>query len=398
MSITYTTTGPAGERITWRDRKRYAWALSVLWPLLPFTGLAAHHASGSEWALALPLLISYGLMPLADALIGEDENNPPEAVVGALDADRYYRWLTWATVPLHFVALIGCAWWAGTHDLSWPALLLLAYVARCRSRPRVLAGTRTAHAAGKYRTAGRARPGLTATVLWSAWLARLVPAYGHFTVSTAAATTAGWPRPRTTPARAWASRSTASMRDGRAAHCSLGGIRRAWALEGARWRTAARRRLRTCAPAMLVAWSWHNTMLQSIMRGDAVVCCQAGPRPCEPRRARWRMLRLVRRCRCPPCITSSAWWPQSTSANCVQHVTPRSDFAGARRGSLGPRRSAHSSGTGTWRAPGDEPTSAPAAPFAWNCSGQAATTGSRPSVSALPSPMRARHRSTGPAS
>ena len=28
------------------------------------------------------------------------------------DADRYCRWLTWATVPLHFVALIACPWWA----------------------------------------------------------------------------------------------------------------------------------------------------------------------------------------------------------------------------------------------------------------------------------------------
>ncbi|MFO1286878.1 MAG: hypothetical protein U1F49_10265 [Rubrivivax sp.] len=169
MSITYTTTGPAGERITWRDRKRYAWALSVLWPLLPFTGLAAHHASGSEWALALPLLISYGLMPLADALIGEDENNPPEAVVGALDADRYYRWLTWATVPLHFVALIGCAWWAGTHDLSWPALLLLAYVAGAARGLRVGPGaTRTAHAARARARTGRARPGRSDRRSWAA--------------------------------------------------------------------------------------------------------------------------------------------------------------------------------------------------------------------------------------
>ena len=56
-------------------------------------------------------------------------SNPPEAVVPRLEADRYYRWLTWATVPLHFVALIGCAWWAGTQDLSWWALVLLAYVA-----------------------------------------------------------------------------------------------------------------------------------------------------------------------------------------------------------------------------------------------------------------------------
>ena len=117
--VTYTDVDGSGRSVSYRDRKRWAWLLSVVWPLVPFVGLAAHQATGQEIALALPLLISYGLMPLLDALFGEDENNPPEAVVPQLDADRYYRWLTWATVPLHFVALAGCAWWVGTHALAW---------------------------------------------------------------------------------------------------------------------------------------------------------------------------------------------------------------------------------------------------------------------------------------
>jgi alkane 1-monooxygenase len=114
-------------------------------------------------------LISYGLMPLLDALIGEDENNPPEAVVPQLEDDRYYRWLTWATVPLHFVALIGCAWWVGTHELSWWAVLIFAYVAGTDSG----LGINTGHELGHKHT------------VIEQWLARLVlavPAYGHFTV------------------------------------------------------------------------------------------------------------------------------------------------------------------------------------------------------------------------
>ena len=126
MATIHTATAADGQSVSYRDRKRWGWALSVVWPLMPFMGLAAHHFSGLEIALGLPLLISYGLMPLLDALIGEDQNNPPEAVVPQLDADRYYRWLTWATVPLHFIALIGCAWRLGAHDLSWWALVLLA--------------------------------------------------------------------------------------------------------------------------------------------------------------------------------------------------------------------------------------------------------------------------------
>ncbi|MBL8312849.1 MAG: alkane 1-monooxygenase [Rubrivivax sp.] len=250
--------------------------LSVVWPLVPFTGLWAHHASGSEWALALPLLISYGLMPLADALFGEDENNPPEAVVAALDADRYYRWLTWATVPLHFVALVGCAAWAGTRELSWPALLLLAYVAGADSG----LGLNTAHELGHKHNR------------WEQWLARLalaVPAYGHFTVEHGR----GHHRWVATP------EDHASARMGESIYRFAlrelpGGIRRAWALEGERLRAAGHWR-----------WSWHNTMLQSYavtlgLQGGLVAAFGA------------RMLPFL------AVHNLVAWW-QLTSANYVEH-------------------------------------------------------------------------------
>ena len=156
-------------RIEYLDRKRAWWTLSVVYPLLPLLGLAAHAATDNQIALGLPLLISYGLMPILDFLIGEDENNPPEQVVAALDQDRYYRLLTWAAVPLHFVALIACAWWVGTHALSWWGVLLVAYVAGTDSG----LGLNTGHELGhKHNPIEQ-------------WLARLVlavPAYGHFTV------------------------------------------------------------------------------------------------------------------------------------------------------------------------------------------------------------------------
>ena len=63
-------------------------------PLMPLFGVALHAWTGQPISLALPLVTGYVLMPLLDALIGEDLNNPPEAVVPQLEADRYYRWLT----------------------------------------------------------------------------------------------------------------------------------------------------------------------------------------------------------------------------------------------------------------------------------------------------------------
>ncbi len=263
-------------RVEYRDRKRWWWCLSIVFPLLPLAGVAAHAVSGVEIALALPLVISYGLLPLLDMLIGEDRNNPPEVIVLQLEADAYYRWLTWATVPLHFVALIGCAWWAGTQALSWWALVLLAYVAGAGSG----LGINTGHELGHKPTVAEQ------------WLARLVlavPAYGHFTVEHVR----GHHRWVSTP------EDHASARMGeniyRFAWRELpGGIRRAWQLETQRLHREDRS-----------SWSMHNTMLQSyavsaVLQGGLVAAFG------------WVMLPFL------AIHNLVAWW-QLTSANYVEH-------------------------------------------------------------------------------
>ena len=276
ITTTYRARDASGAAVEYQDRKRWWWTLSVVYPLLPFLGLYAHAVTGRQIGLGLPLLISYGLMPLLDALIGEDENNPPEAVVAALDDDRYYRWLTWATVPLHFVALVGCAWWAGTQALSWWAVLLLAYVAGAGSG----LGINTGHELGHKHTAVEQ------------WLARLVlavPAYGHFTVEHGR----GHHRHVSTP------EDHASARLGESIYRFAlreipGGIRRAWRLEA--------ERLARCGQ---MPWGVHNTMLQSYAISALLqfgLIAAFG----------WVMLPFL------AVHNLVAWW-QLTSANYVEH-------------------------------------------------------------------------------
>jgi alkane 1-monooxygenase len=119
----YTGTLPNGEAIHYVDRKRWLWSLSVLYPLQPFAGIALHAATGNELWLLLPFLLNYGIAPLLDMIFGEDRNNPPEEVVMQLERDPYYRRLTYIVVPLHFLALIGTAWYASTQELSAWAFL-----------------------------------------------------------------------------------------------------------------------------------------------------------------------------------------------------------------------------------------------------------------------------------
>jgi hypothetical protein len=42
--------------------------------------------SGQLWTLWLPAVFFYGLAPLIDRWLGEDQSNPPESAVPALDA------------------------------------------------------------------------------------------------------------------------------------------------------------------------------------------------------------------------------------------------------------------------------------------------------------------------
>ncbi|MEQ8205241.1 MAG: hypothetical protein RIA65_03625, partial [Woeseia sp.] len=115
---TYTATTADGTVVQYRDGKRWLWALSVLYPLQPLLGIALHAHSGNEYWLLLPLAITFVGLTALDAIVGEDENNPPESVVMTLERDHYYRYLTYGAVAMHFVSLLGTAWWAVSASLS----------------------------------------------------------------------------------------------------------------------------------------------------------------------------------------------------------------------------------------------------------------------------------------
>jgi alkane 1-monooxygenase len=165
----YTGVLADGQAVHYVDKKRWLWILSVLYPLQPFVAIGLHARTGIEAWFLLPFIFNYVLAPLIDWLLGEDSNNPPEEVVIQLDQDHYYRYLTYAVVPLHYVALIGSIWYAATAPLSWWAFALLAAFAG------LIAGfaTNSAHELGHKNS--RVEKQL-------ARIALVVPAYGHFTV------------------------------------------------------------------------------------------------------------------------------------------------------------------------------------------------------------------------
>ena len=89
------------------DKKRFAWLFSVAGPAVSLVGTVAVSSFGiGSWILFFPLVFYYFFVPLLDFLIGEDTSNPPEASIAALEADAYYRWITYATIPILWIAVI----------------------------------------------------------------------------------------------------------------------------------------------------------------------------------------------------------------------------------------------------------------------------------------------------
>jgi len=121
------TKGPvAPDESGWRDGKRYLWPLGLLVPLLPVMagGLATLTGLGVFWWLG-PVFM-YGLIPLLDTLVGSDAANPPEAALPNLEADRWYRWCTYAYLPLQYLALVWACWEWSHGGLSTLSALGLA--------------------------------------------------------------------------------------------------------------------------------------------------------------------------------------------------------------------------------------------------------------------------------
>lgn len=231
---TYSYVDDLGATASYADRKRRRWVLSLLLPLLPLVAIALAEATGWRVLLWSPLLFIYGVVPLLDWLIGVDDDNPPESIVPELERDPWYRWLTYAALPVHVLVLTLGMWyvveWAQTPAERLAIVLSLGFMAAL--------AINTGHELGHKRER------------LDQWLSRVALAlagYGHFRIEH----NLGHHVQVATP------EDSASARMGESLYRFLlrelpGGMRRGWRLETARLRRAG-----------LPAWSAHNEILQA---------------------------------------------------------------------------------------------------------------------------------------
>ncbi len=260
----------------YRDRKRYAWLLSLLIPTTVLVGPALMLLTGQTWALWLPVVFFYSVVPLLDYVLGEDRSNPPESAVPALDADVYYRWITYLLAPVLWLSFIFSAWFATHMSLplhGWAALVLI-----CGS----VGGfcINLGHELGHKNT--RLERALAKIVLAPS-------GYGHFYVEH----NRGHHRDVATPA------DPASSRMGESIYRFVlrempGAARRAWVLERTRLQKAG-----------LPVLSWHNDIVQPALLTLAL----------------WSGLVLWLGWTVLPFLLLASFWAnfQLTSANYIEH-------------------------------------------------------------------------------
>lgn len=260
----------------YRDRKRYAWLLSILFPAFIGSSALLVMLTGDARFAWLSLVFVYGAIPLLDIVLGEDQSNPPEDAVPALEAQKYYRYITYAAVPVLWASFLVSVWFIGTHEMAWHtrlALILSAGVAGGL-------GINLGHELGHKNTA------------LERWLAKIVLAptgYGHFFIEH----NRGHHRDVATPS------DPASSRMGETIYAFVlrempGALRRAWHIETDRLTRANQS-----------VWSLHNEILQ-----PALITLVA-----------WAGLVLWLGISVLPVILAISFWAnfQLTSANYIEH-------------------------------------------------------------------------------
>jgi len=153
----------------YKDTKKWFWLLSIIYPAISLPAIYFHYKTSNALWLFYPFFITYFLTPILDTLIGEDSNNPPLEIIPKLEKEKYYRLLTFLTIPIHYIVFLVSASYAAMQPLNWWEFLLVASSAGLASGLAI----NTGHELGHKKT--KLERNLAKIVL-------AVPAYGHFSI------------------------------------------------------------------------------------------------------------------------------------------------------------------------------------------------------------------------
>ena len=104
----------------WRDRKRYLWLMGLVVPSLAFLAMGLYALTDLGVFLWTGPIVVFVIVPLTDLLVGVDSSNPPDEMIEELENDKYYRYVTFAFLPLQYAGFVVAMYLIGTAD--WPVV------------------------------------------------------------------------------------------------------------------------------------------------------------------------------------------------------------------------------------------------------------------------------------
>lgn len=225
-----------GRTVRYQDGKRYLWLMSLTGPVIPMLSVYWYMASGQNaLTLLFPIVYTFLIIPVVDAVMGEDTHNPPEEVVALMSKDNYYRFLLYVAIALLYVDFLVVAWFLGTHSLAWGWVVVLSLGTGYSSAGALLIGHELGH---KNNSLDRR----------AAQFVNALVGYGHFCIEH----NRGHHVQVSTP------EDFASSRMGESIYKFVrreipGALRRGWAHE----------QERLAKSGYANAWTWRNEILQS---------------------------------------------------------------------------------------------------------------------------------------
>ena len=117
-----------GREVAYTDKKRWLWFSPLGIIAVCLAAYWLYFKSGENpLLLAMPIFVVFVVLPLVDAIVGEDTSNPPHEVITELSDDPYYSWVAYLLIPGHYALFIATVWMVGTQDIPFWAIVMLAF-------------------------------------------------------------------------------------------------------------------------------------------------------------------------------------------------------------------------------------------------------------------------------
>ncbi|CAN5419594.1 fatty acid desaturase [soil metagenome] len=251
---------------TWCHLKRYLWLFGAIVPGLAGLSWVAVHLTGMAVFWWFGPVLTLGILPVLDRIVGQDADRPTDSALSWLEDDPFFRWVTYLYLPGQYLFLAFACWlWSGG---GW---LTMTFIDRVGLMVTVgMVGgiaINAAHELGHRRTKLEKR---------LSKLALAQTGYGHFFVE----------HNRGHHIRVATAEDAASARFGESLYrfiprSVVGGLRSAWKLESIRLAHSGTRRL-SLRNDILNAWlltiglfvvmvAWFGIVVLPWLVGQAVV-------------------------------------------------------------------------------------------------------------------------------